>query len=71
MAIALRPTANYHSLLLISLCLEDIQLEKKSKLTEEVLLDVYNTNISLTELQDIQNLARLVIPQLEFIFFSM
>lgn len=37
---------------------EDIQLEKKSKLTEEVLLDVYNTNISLTELQDIQNLAR-------------
>ena len=38
--------------------LEDIVAEKKSKLTEEVVADVYNTNISFTELQDIQNLAR-------------
>ena len=41
-----------------TLNLEDIVAEKKSKLTEEVVADVYNTNISFTELQDIQNLAR-------------
>ena len=41
-----------------SLNSEDIVVEKKSKLTEEVVADVYNTNISFTELQDIQNLAR-------------
>ena len=41
-----------------TLNIEGIVAEKKSKLTEEVLADVYNTNISFTELQDIQNLAR-------------
>jgi len=44
-----------NSVLLIE---EDIQLEKKSETTKEALLAVYNTNISFSEIQKIQDIAR-------------
>ena len=47
------PGANF-----ILKCLEDIQLEKKSETTKEALLAVYSTNISFSEIQKIQDIAR-------------